>query len=267
MTRSPASSRTGTLLTGVTLARRKIVATFAIGGLSLEISACSGDAPAPLTPSVSESAATEPSPSTDSPDGYNVEYTVAEVAFTGPAVDQFGQEQVQDAYRELTLFTQDTTFRNELVVPRTYTVEDFTLPEGTLTPRATETWDQSVQGALEGTTDDITAVQALCFYNVSAEGFAFHEDGPKVVNPSISNARAEVDTTADQPRLAITMDVRGEFRMLQHEAPVLFPQSKTITYSLAQSSTPEPSAAQSWQIDHWSASYVTTAPIPDDAAS
>lgn len=246
-------------------ANRKVAAVVLAGAAALTIGACGAapahQLPASQAPSVSisqvatpppTSANTTPATSSGIPDS-----AFANVKpFTGPAVDKWGQANVQAAYKEMVNFTFATGWDPDTISNNKVAPSDFTDATSHMTPSMAKSFNQAVAKALHGDSDAAKTVQLLQFVNMhNASDGGTPVSGPgQTTNRTFSASNVDVSRIDGKDYLAMTIRAKAEVhtQTATGETGVLH-TSRKITYYLA----PNPDASQGsapWLINGFSAS-------------
>lgn len=254
----------------VTSSRLCAVALATAVGLTL--SSCSKDdttATPPATTASETTATAEPTesapvpvvtPSTD-PETNEVEYCDrdTEDAFTGPAADEFGAENVLDAYCEMVAFSFQQGFTTLMRPVEGRTVLDYSFVKPFLTDAGAQKWDELVAQYLAGDEAQRDAIFSLTAHDIGglSDGYVIPESGPQIVGGSFSAADTKVDTRESTPRLEMTFDLYTNIVVtkpgLDESDLYVIPFAKRVRYTLV----PTGKDDVPWAIDAWSSTYTS----------
>lgn len=247
-------SSTGRLVRGAALLVAVAVTLTACGASSDSGAAASGNS--------SASAAATPSETVPVPEPLVAPAAVASATFSGPAVEQFGDEQVQAGYVVAAEFLDQTSFVEELLrhdPARTANAYDYATEY--MTVSMAEQYRATVQGAFDGDEAEQERLGSLHYYSIDGSvDVDFRSSGPLVIDHVIDRAQAGVEPDG---RLSMTVHETGTVRLLQYGNPVLLPLVKDVTFYL----TPGGSNGRAWSIDGINASWRTLDVQQDESSS
>jgi hypothetical protein len=246
-----------TALRGAALLIAGAMALTACGGEDSERSAADSSAPSSTSPAPATEQAAEPA----------VAPAVVEPAtFTGPVVDEFGAELLQDAYAVAAEFLGKTTYDETLLrADPTRSVADFEFATAYMTADMATSFRSMVAGALAedkaGKYGEMAKQLASMFiWGIDEEeGQAWRETGPMVLDHRIGQAQAAANGDG---RLRLEAQQTATLRYIEEGSPVLLPFEKDVTLFLI----PDSAYPYGWAIDGHEAGWRTGELIPDSGS-
>jgi len=238
-----------------TIARRAGATVLTIGMLA-GLAACGSDQSVPdadhpvtrvtATPSASAVVAT--------PDRVEPP-TVEPLTVTGEAASVFGEDKVQQGYREMTEYAAAYTFQPRLM-QKTHDQEvaDFADLASRMLPETAEEFLATATRAVADDPDekDNGAVATLAFAGFTGPDVTWPTSGPLVTEHRITNPKVAVDTSNGQPRLEVTLDQSAIVNLLQSGKPLPAVCTKTVSFWLVPA---EAGSEYAWQIGAYRGTY------------
>jgi hypothetical protein len=251
----------------VSMSIRRIGIAAMVTAALIGLSGCGGDDPLPTTNAPISTAGTSgggasasgPAIPSDAPvvetgeDG-STDYCANQTPFAGPVADQWGADNVMQAYCEMVAFTlDDSSWINSLLVkpskPRD--AVEFSSVKKYMTTNAQASWDALVARYLSGDVKDATdaanQMYNLQFFDLEGDGMVFTQSDGLVNNKAFSPATLGTDSLGPDgaDRLNMTFTVSADVALTYNGKPGTLPMSKTVTYSLV----PTGQADIPWVID------------------
>ena len=165
------------------------------------------------------------------------------------------------AVKTLIGYVREDSYAPRRMQPKSeYSAADFAGPGTHMTPELREWWREQVAAKYQaGSTG---RVKVIALFNVQGTGNdAFATQGPSVVNERISKVTA---TSEDDRALKVELTYRADLRMIdsvQVGRPILFPVTKTVTYTMVPSKG-------TWLIDDYDGTFdFEPAPKPSPTPS
>jgi hypothetical protein len=179
--------------------------------------------------------------------------TVASATFSGAAVDQYGEDQVQAAYAVAAAFTDEVSFNESVLGPDPdRTVGAFEFATKYMTPKMAENWRARMQKVLDGDMEEAKNMMTFCYNDTLGPDMAFPSSGPIVKDRTISNAGSLIDSRG---RLIVTLDEHATMRYFRTGTLIDLAVDKTVSLSMVQQ-------GDVWFIDSMSGEWHTGAEIP-----
>jgi hypothetical protein len=180
----------------------------------------------------------------------------------GEAVEVFGRRRVEQGYAEAVWFASATTFAAQTLLPGPWQNRGaFTRHTSRMTTGMAALTRTTVEDCWQGDTEACGIVYSWRVYvSEDEKRYDPQPEGPFVVDHVISGATVRVDRRADEPRLAVRFEQRGDLRVRMDGEDVLLPLVKEATYLLV----PAPEGSNStWQIDWIEGSTTELDAVPD----
>lgn len=184
--------------------------------------------------------------------------------FTGPAVAQFGEDAVMDAYCETAAFFVQHAVTNltdpAATDPRT-AQRDLRFVQERLSVVAAQRWSRSAASAATSTKAE-QALRDLTFYRLTLpRGYAYPQEGPMAVGGEVSEAVADVVTLADgRSALALWYSVSINLPVA-HTSGARATHTIALDRDVALYLVPNPDtkapADRSWDIEAWTSTWAT----------
>lgn len=186
--------------------------------------------------------------------------------FTGGAADEFGAENVMEAYCAMVDLQMENLFIDSLLRKGDgFAPRDFEVVRESLAQSARDDWDADVAKVIADTAteqerDDVASLVAFNLTN----GSGYTLDAPAVYNAHFSPARTLVDNSTGTPRLALTFTVGADFALLRDsdQKEMAYSREHDITFTLVPGN-PE-GKGKAWYIDGWGYSSTIVPPAARD---
>lgn len=235
-------------------ARRATVALAA--PLMLLLAACGGTSHAASpAPSSKAAPASAPAPRIAAA-------TIAPASIDPAAVEEFGRAKAQAGYGEMVALAGRVSFQASLLHTRadgsSWEAEEFDTVPPLETPSAAAGFRDMVQKALDGDPQSASILEGISYFNLGGPGVTYYDNGPEIVNHTISNGQVLVDRSTGVPRLQVSFQENADFRIKVNGRPAVMHMDKTMTFHLVPGG-----AAHDWLIenidDKWTGKRDTSA--------